>query len=147
MEPKYINYIVTISNIFGFVPIYKVISTEQDDYFYFKLFSLFSMIIASSLMHISETKHELPGALFVKHNNTLLWIDRILAYLFGLFVAHKLYTHNELLTCNFLILGSCGLILNALSEIVFTKKDHQVHFMICHSLWHYFAYYVLSIII
>jgi hypothetical protein len=75
-----INLIVSSSNIYGILPIWYSSG-------YYRLW-ICSVVIASTLMHLSETKHGLPGIYpFNIYSNEFLWYDRIMAYsvvLFGL---------------------------------------------------------------
>lgn len=73
LNGKQINLIVAASNIFGIIPIY------YSNNFYEKVW-VWTIILASILMHLSERKHRLPGVypfnLFTKQ---FLWFDRIMA--------------------------------------------------------------------
>jgi hypothetical protein len=75
-----INIIVASSNIVGVYGLIKYSIFSKPWYI------VFSAMLASFLMHISETKHNLPGVLFVKYSYLLLWLDRIVAISTSLYV-------------------------------------------------------------
>lgn len=63
MNGKLVNLIVTISNIFGLIPLCESINEK-----YFEVTLITQVTVASILMHISETKHNLPGVYFVSYS-------------------------------------------------------------------------------
>lgn len=50
---------------------------------------------ASFLMHISETKHELPDIILQSYCNHFLWIDRFAAVTVGLYFFKKFYNQEK----------------------------------------------------
>lgn len=137
MNGKLSNFIVTISNIFGLLPIYKSFNNLPRSSL--ELFLIIIAVIASILMHISETKHNLPGIYLSKYSNYMLYFDRITAYLLVFYMIYKLI-HNSLIITGLLILKIItGLLCAIGSEI--TNNEQEYVFL--HCIWHFFAYKII----
>jgi hypothetical protein len=97
------------------------------------------MIIASILMHLSETKHGLIGIHpFNKYSRIFLWFDRIMAYICSLHVLYIMYYKWNSLTNDFILWGLFGLLMQMVSEIIVTNQELPL--IITHCIWHYVAY-------
>ena len=149
-----INYIVAASNIYGLLPIYHANG-------YLKIWMILA-VLASVLMHLSETKHELKGVYpFNIYSMELLWFDRIMAYMPGLYfvllvisnMIHYNISTSLYKSFNYLIkrfdISFIGLIFMMLSEAdklnnIFNCtmfKITPLYFGIMHSMWHICAYH------
>ena len=137
-----INCVVTFSNIFGLGLILKAFEKNM-----FTGFLMLFIVLSSVFMHISETKHNLPGILFVQYSNILLNIDRFASIVGVIYCIIKILynpTDSSLLTIDIIafgLFGLFGLLMNYCSEIVF--KNNQILFAITHIIWHYIAYSTL----
>jgi len=141
MDLKWVNIIVTSSNICGMIPL--MISFQKGNMFEVVLIGV--TILASVLMHLSETKHKLPGLYFQTYCNEFLWFDRIMAVLSSLYIFYNLVNfHASLLTSWFVTKVIIGLSFNFLSERVFTGP---IIFMILHSGWHCLAFSIFADVI
>lgn len=132
LNGKFVNWAVCLSNFVFGIPIFKY--TKGND-----RYLLGTMILASALMHISETKHNLPGIYpFNKWSWYFLNLDRGMALSITLYV---LYYFNKGMPIPFK-LGIIGLICLGLSE----KFEYGlIWFMINHSIWHYCAFTILGL--
>lgn len=147
MDPKYINLVVAGTNLLGLVPFAKAYKkrnpTWKNNIRWVEAPLIGGTIIASTLMHLSETKHGLPGICLQSYSNHLLWLDRLFALTTCSYVVYRLYKgwnknkfkHSEVIAK---IIGS--LLCNFFSEKVVKKT---IYFAILHSCWHGLAYSVL----
>ena len=131
-----VNKVVALSNIYGLVPIYKFAMVGR----YVEALATCVMVAASFMMHISETKHHLPGVYLTQYSDHLLWFDRMVANAFSVYIMHRVYQDPSIVSIGFLLNCIAGLSLIIISEMLFTTESTQVFFMISHSLWHYIAY-------
>lgn len=132
-----VNLLVTLSNLAGLLPIYAALKKED-------LFGLIIMtvtVMASIMMHLSETKHSLPGLLFVSHSDLFLNIDRITAILASLYGVYLFFKNQKV---SVLMLTSTGLIFMFISENMCKSKYSFAFF---HSIWHILAYISLYLLI
>lgn len=130
-----INLLVAFSNIVGIFPLLKVFNKNN----IFETILIGLMIIASFLMHISETKHNLPGFLFTKHSYKLLWFDRIMAYICSAYIIYKIVYNIHIL--NQLVFEIfAGLFSLFISEVCVKEP---LSFMFFHIIWHFIAYDIL----
>jgi hypothetical protein len=83
-----INYFMAGTNVLGLIPL---IYCED----LFHKFIIAVVIIVSTLMHLSETKHGLKGILH-QHSNLFLNLDRGVAYVASLYCAYKWFNANFL---------------------------------------------------
>jgi hypothetical protein len=178
LSGKQTNFIVTCSNIFGIVPLWKSIKNiissfdnKSDNKKPKKLkkgtviietIIIGTSVIASVLMHISETKHGLPGLFFVSYCNYFLWFDRIVSlsccFYFGkkfydkerekaitetgnssLKIIGKRILKNKLLYM-LIAAGSCCFI----SEMIATTNVVYATF---HSIWHALGFMLIGLMI
>jgi hypothetical protein len=100
---SHINIIVTLSNIFGLLPIYTALNKSN----HIGLIISLLAVLGSIMQHISERKHNLPGIVFIEYSNVLLNFDRITAItalLYGSYRVYKLHTIlSSVLFCKFII--------------------------------------------
>lgn len=132
---EYVNFIVALSNIFGviyFPTRYTGIATL--------------MITASTLMHLSEVKHGLPGMTpFNQYSYIFLWWDRIMAYICTVIVSYEIYARYKMLPTHLIPYGIFGLFCNFISEVIIT--DQHYLFVIFHSIWHHVAYHTFYLVL
>lgn len=129
---SHINALVAASNVFGLLPI--VAGFERDQW---HGLLMTAVVVASVLMHLSETKHGLPGLVWARHSWLFLQIDRATALLaggYGLWLFLKRPSHGVA------VAAAVGLAFMALSEHGTTS---QGWFALWHSLWHTIAYGLL----
>lgn len=132
------NLVTSLSNVFGLVLLSKAVFSTGN---YIDIAVSGLTVLASTLMHLSETKHGLPGYCLVKYSNRLLWFDRIIAYFAGSYAVKKIYYRPEYLTRNFIISGIIGLASLFVSENYF-KNNYYI--ALSHSIWHFCAYKCLN---
>lgn len=123
-----VNWIVSLSNyVFGLPVLYAARQPHQ--------VLLVTMTIAASfLMHISETKHGLPGVYpFNQWSWYFLQFDRVMAIASGGYVLYKTGIMQ-------LPMATIGFVILALSERV--ERGHA-WFAVTHILWHACAFYML----
>lgn len=141
---RWCNLIVAASNLYGLLPIYIAKNGYQ--------LWMTGVVLSSTLMHLSEVKHGLPGiSPFNRYSNQLLWLDRIAA---NSLVAFAVFT--PLINSNFaaisysmlyskvLWLGLNSLALSEMTGLLISPKrlSHQIFFTVTHCLWHICAYQV-----
>lgn len=129
----YLNLLVASSNLYGLKIFHLKLSTYQK-------ILISSMILASSLMHLSEVKHNLPGIYpFSKYSNEFLWYDRIMAFTCIIYGGYQLkLNHIKFFNKKFLIKTLFGFSCLAISENV--GSIGQIGFAISHITWHLLAY-------
>lgn len=97
-----------------------------------------SVIIASILMHLSETKHKLPGIEpYNKYSWHFLQMDRLMAVVASAYCWNLFLNWNVAVPWHLLLIG---LVFMALSELV---EIDYMWFALNHCLWHFFAYTTL----
>lgn len=131
MDKRIINLLVTFSNVYGLLPIYYSEGILQ--------ILVTITVLCSFLMHISETKHSLPGIYpFNKFSNLFLWLDRIFANTLIIYLLSLLYLNNFLISIKIIIYLICGFTFLFISERI---TDNIIIFSVTHSLWHILAYH------
>ena len=134
MNLVYINIIVALTNIAA-IPaiIYSKDALTQA--------ILIGAMIASFLMHISETKHTLPGIYpFNVYANTFLWCDRIMAVITVSYLLIVLYSSAPIDEIYEIVsLAIEAHVWLVLSES-FVARNNVTVFAITHSLWHIEAF-------
>ena len=125
-----INLILAASNLYGLKPMYKSLVFGR----YWEALFISTAMLASTLMHISETKHDLPGMFLVEYSYQLLWFDRIVAYSSALYLLNRFHLISNCLLFKILI----ALFINLVSEM----SKNQITFMIYHLVWHLMAYQI-----
>lgn len=128
----FINLIVASSNLYGFTLF------EHIENIYIKAYLLF-IIFCSSLMHLSETKHNLPGIYpFNKYSQFFLNLDRIVAISA---IYYCMYKYISIFKCNDILINAIvGISSLYISE---NRVKNQLLFAFFHSIWHIQAYYIL----
>lgn len=136
LSPEYsaptmwINYMVACSNLVFGLPVCWYARTDAQ-----LLVALF-MILASVLMHLSETKHRLPGIYpWNQYTWYFLQFDRVMALLCSGYVLSYLLWRPY---ATHWTIGLAGLACNVVSELV-----HDSWYVITHCVWHACAYYLL----
>lgn len=132
-----VNLIVTLSNIFGIYPIVAAIQTQST----WLIALMIGTVLASVMMHVTETKHGLPGIMWQKYSSIFLNIDRLTAILSTVYSVYKLYVKWQVVETSVVIFGCIGVLSMFVSENVVKS---QFWFMITHSIWHWIAYCVLA---
>lgn len=148
MKLTNVNLIVSVSNLIGLIPFIKVCNRKKPPKWkqdnrskWIEVPLIGSTILASTLMHLTETKHNLPGLFLQKYSNHFLWLDRITAISSGAYLCYRLYKKRKLLNLQLVSKAVVGLTCVILSETVVTNP---IAFMILHSLWHGFAYSIMD---
>lgn len=127
------NLIVAASNVLGIPGLLSASGWHH------RLVTLLVMV-ASTLMHLSETKHSLVGIRPLNRWSSLfLNLDRLMAVLALAFYACTIPLH---VWHQALPIGLFGLLMSALSEWV---EGGYVWFTITHCLWHISVYYLMFI--
>ena len=128
------NIIVALSN---FIVFFFINNKKRNNFFLFPM-------MASFVYHLAETKHNLPGIIYLnKYSLLLLNIDRFFAILSGLYVlSNILKTPKQ--TINFYFIGIIGVICLLYSEKdYFFPNINEIEYIITHSIWHFSAFYCL----
>lgn len=101
---------------------------------------ILAAVIASSLMHISETKHKLPGvAPFRRLSAEFLWLDRGMVLIAAGYYAHKMLSHGLPIPWFPLTVGSFCLFLSEWMEY------GPLWFAVTHCAWHACAYMIMCL--
>lgn len=133
-DGRIINLAVTLSNFVGVIGIFILSGLAQK--------ILLMSVVTSILMHLSETKHGLPGIFpFNKMSKLFLWLDRIAAYLALFFSLTYMMKLNIEIVCVLLL----ALLSIVTSECIIS--DQWGLYFIAHSIWHiliYYAYIILT---
>jgi hypothetical protein len=113
-----INLINTATNLFGLIPL-----LDPSLKFRQKCLIL-SAVIASILMHLSETKHGLKGIYpFSIYSTFFLNLDRAAALMSGSVLLYCV-SYKNLWNYNLVGTAALGLFTNFLSEVVFANDQH-----------------------
>jgi hypothetical protein len=104
-------------------------------------FLLGAAVAVSTLMHLSERKHRLPGVPpFRGLTAECLAADRIVAVVAAIFVASRIFASPASVAVRVWVRGVAGLAALALSEHI---EAGPLWFATLHSVWHYCAYATL----
>ena len=126
-----VNIVVALSNLYGLILFIGETTLSM------KLLSV-AMIATSTLMHLSETKHGLPGVKpYNKYSTLFLWLDRIMAIICISVVTYFIY-YNGLPSMMVIILATIGVIACFISEVILTNQWGL--FVVYHITWHIAAY-------
>ena len=137
MNSKLCTYINTFTNIFALIPIWKYI--VKRDYVGAVLCSC--SLVASIGMHISETKHKLPGVHFKKYSNLLLNIDRFFAYLLFEYAVYKFFTKPVIPS----LLEPVAMLGTAVVSVVIGERTEDLTlYTVMHTIWHALSYGTLA---
>ena len=155
ITPQQVSVVVTASNLAALVPLYIIIEkimTAPGDYaghWCVELALVFTSMMASLMMHASETKHGLRGIEFgqfslVRESQAFLWLDRVVALMVVAYIlAGWLWLGYYDPPLAFWLAGGIGLVFMTISE-------HWAHtpqqFMLSHGLWHVLAFTALAIL-
>jgi hypothetical protein len=128
------NYILSLSNIAGIFPLYA--SIKKRNYVISALTG--TIMVASTLMHISETKHQLIGIHpFNKISSILNNIDRIISYPTGIYFIYLSYRTKQPLS--WWIEGAIGIIFVRVGEYITTPY----YYVPLHLVWHFIVYHLI----
>jgi hypothetical protein len=134
----FINYIVCLSNLYALLPIVHSINNGTN----IGTLLTINAMIASMLMHISETKHGLVGvAPFNRLSTLFLNYDRVSANLLFVYIVYITVNNGNIVSLLTTIspYSYLGVTCLFLSEKVLT---HNVYFFaVTHVLWHIFAFH------
>lgn len=125
----------TATNLFA-IP--ALLTLYRKDMIGFSL--LLSSFIASCLMHITETKHDLKPFILKDYSNIFLNIDRVLSHLmvaYTLYLVRNVPLHN--LMCPAIKFAISGIALG-IGELT----NDLVLYNILHTGWHYGAFSALN---
>jgi hypothetical protein len=155
ITPQQVSLVVTASNLAALVPLYMIIDkimSAPGDYaghWCVELALVFTLMMASIMMHASETKHGLRGIEFgqfslVRESQAFLWLDRVVALLVVAYILAGwlwlgLYYPSPL----FWLVGGVGLVCMTISEH-WARTPQQ--FMMSHGTWHILAFTALAIL-
>lgn len=138
------NLILAASHVFA-KPIFKQSNSIAKNLFFG------AIVIASTLMHLSDRKHNLPGVPFLnKYSKLLLNLDRLTALSGAVYVGFNLYHRimNGNVSSNMIIDSICGLGSLFLSEnynLFYSHSKTKIIFhMMTHIIWHYYAFKIIG---
>lgn len=135
---KLTHLVISSSNILGLIPVYSLFAAER----YYGSALVFSAVVASVFMHLTETKHDLQGLYLAEYSNTALWIDRIVAYLTGLYGLYLFYI-NPVKSIWMIICPLYGAFWGFIGE----RTRSLPWYMFAHTTWHFFAYLSLHSVV
>jgi hypothetical protein len=133
MDSYTCTYINTFTNVIALVPLWKYI-TKKD---YIGSLICCSSFVASCLMHMSETKHNLPGIHFKEYSNILLNIDRFFAFFLSGYAGSNFLKNPTLFP---VITFGIGIIASIIGE----TTNNLTKYTIFHTIWHLFSYGTLA---
>ena len=131
-----VHIYLSLSNwIFGIIPlIYSLLKKDKEATIF-----IFSAILASTLMHLSDNKGGRSSLLFEKYSKLFLNIDRVVAWSSIIWGLYRIYNYSiHLIMIQWYILA-IGFIFNGLSELLVNPISHTI----THGIWHACAYYGL----
>ena len=134
------NTIITCSNLFAIVPIYKALMNNNS----IGALITFCAMFASMIYHTSETNHGLPSIIFKKYTKILLFIDIIFAFIAITYGIYIIYINNYIYNITIIYSSIISLLFLQLSELT---DDNTLFYVLYHSLWHCCAFLTLAIII
>ncbi len=129
--------IVTVSNIFGLFPIQSLVKSGR----FYGAILVTGAVIASIMMHATETKHKLPGLFLAEYSNMFLNIDRVLAYLTGLYGMFLFFTNP-----NKNVWQIVAPVVGATSCFIGERTENLLLYTLCHVVWHALAYGSLCLV-
>lgn len=137
MQPEipsyYFNIFIAFSNIMG-IPILSYVDNWSD------YCLVLVAIVCSTLMHLSERKHQLPGIFpFNEYSTLFLNLDRCFAIFVG---GYLIYTRT--IRWYSLVAFLLGLMCMLKSE---RFSPRQIEFGIYHITWHFFAYVTILLML
>ena len=131
----YIQYFITFTNIFALIPIYGFISAKN----YWGTILMISMLICSTMKHLTETKNGLPGKLYSAKSirNALFWLrmDRLFAILIIIFSMNLFYNKASKSIYD-ILLPMVSFSFFMIGELT----NNLIIYAACHSVWHFGVY-------
>lgn len=144
MDPVTCTYVNTATLVVAFIPIWRYI-VKQDS---LGILLCCCSFVAAVLMHISDTKHGLPGVHFKKYSRRLLSIDRFVTCVlagYGVFNYVLNYLVDPDMTSLMVSVTTFGIGFIALE---FSDRTNNLTlFTILRTIWHVCAYGTLAYII
>ncbi len=122
---------VTASNVFGIFPVISLIKTQR----YYGVVLTLCAVVAFVFMHATETKHNLPGLFLANYSNIFLNIDRVIAYITGLYGMYMFLT-NPSKKLMHIVVPLIGMTACGVGELT----NNLVIYTGVHILWHILAY-------
>lgn len=137
MNSKLCTYINTFTNIVALVPIGKYILTQD----YVGAFLCSCSFLASIGMHISETKHKLPGVHFKEYSDLLLNIDRFFAHVLIGYACYKFFTKPVIPS----LLEPIAMLSAAVVAVIIGERTEDLTlYTVMHTIWHILSYGTLA---
>lgn len=131
----WVNYVVAGSNVLALGPIWCAPTAWHAAL-------AVAAMVASTFMHISERKHNLPGvAPFNTWSKQIEWADRVVAYASIAFVLLRVLTHS--VSPWVWPIGLGGLAMLGLAEHC---ERGPAWFVVTHCTWHACAYLALALV-
>lgn len=132
-----INWIVAASNIIGVLVSIALFLQGRLKY----AGIVFIASILSVMMHLSETKHTLPGIPELReYSEFWLWCDRIYSYSLAAYTVWRLHGNRNYVDLSVWTFGIFGVLACAIGEIGNVSVST---FAILHIYWHFVAYVVM----
>jgi hypothetical protein len=134
---EWINLGLAVSNLYA----YRAIVTAYNKNLYALAVSTAVAAVASTLFHLSERKHHLPGIEpFRRITWTLLWCDRLAAY--AAYAAGAVALYHLRSIREWIPAGGVAFVLMGISE----WQSSPYIFFPFHLGWHVMAYHLLYLI-
>jgi hypothetical protein len=128
MTYQWVNYLLAISNLIG-VPAFLASQTPADR------LMVGTIMLGSTLMHLSERKHQLPGVKYLDpYHGALLNFDRLMSLVGGLYFIPRVWRDPWSL-----VIGAIGITALRVGEYLTTPSP----FVYLHLVWHAAVYMVL----
>lgn len=127
-----VNGVMALTNIFALPAIYTIHTSPIQNWI------AIMVMISSTLMHLSERKHNLPG-IYPFNVKSQLWLnlDRIVSIIGVLYMTYK-----NLYVVNYWIAGTIGLMSLFVSEFF---SEGVIIYVFFHVYWHIIVYYILFV--
>lgn len=135
------HYILAASNILGLPALIRACTWTDKAL-------VFSIMAASTLMHISETKHELDPPILKDWSYALLNVDRGVALTAGMIFAWKFFQIHYNRQVQVLAVGFLGALCMLLGEIKTSNPTYNnLVYPSLHTIWHASVYYCAYLLV
>jgi hypothetical protein len=135
-----INVIIAVTNFVALIPMIK--SILMGDYILGVL--IFSMMMASFISHLAESRHGLPGYWLVEYFAILNWIDIILAIIligYNYNRINMIYFKLSEFPNNTITLGLTAIVFWFIAQL---SGNNTYRWSVFHSIWHVVAFLTLD---
>lgn len=131
-----VNCYLAITNLLGIPAAEKAQGSEK--------FMVWLIMLASTLMHATETKHYLTPLLLRGYSQTLLNFDRLITYTFTPYFIWRAYCTGVLMQRDAQLVATIGVLALRLGEIrTINPVFNNIVYPLLHTVWHAAVYRLL----